>query len=44
MVKRLVAFTLIPPLLVLFVIWSNHNAEQMERKVDRNVCEIRQGC
>lgn len=44
MVKRLVTFSLVVPLLVLFVLWSHRNAERQNPRIDHNVCKIREGC
>ncbi|WP_305783344.1 hypothetical protein [Symbioplanes lichenis] len=44
MIKRIVTYGTLGPLLVLLLLWAHHNTERFEHRTDQTVCRIRQGC
>ncbi|WP_306213912.1 hypothetical protein [Actinoplanes sp. RD1] len=44
MIKRIVTYGTLGPLLVLLLVWAHHNAERVERRTDQTVCRIREAC
>lgn len=44
MLKRVVTYGTLIPLLLLLLIWAHGHTERMERSTDRTVCEIRHKC
>lgn len=44
MIKRIVTFGALVPLLVLLAIWAHANAERMQHRTDQVVCKVRPVC